>query len=60
MNVDMSPEAVTSRLPTMDDLWLLSQKLINSRQAKSSVLANDEGERENFRESVNVDELENE
>lgn len=31
MNVDMSPEAVTSRLRMMDELWLLSQKLMNSK-----------------------------
>lgn len=31
MKVDMSPEAVTQRLRTMDDLWLLSMKLMNSK-----------------------------
>ena len=30
--VDMSPEAVTARLKTMDDLWLLSVKLMNSKR----------------------------
>ena len=32
MKVDMSPEAVTQRLRTMDDLWLLSVKLMNSKR----------------------------
>ena len=29
MKVDMSPEAVTQRLKLMDELWLLSVKLMN-------------------------------
>jgi hypothetical protein len=32
MKVDMSPEAVTARLKTLDELWLLSVKLMNSRK----------------------------
>lgn len=37
MMVDMSPEAVRARLRTMDDLWLLSVKLMNSKRlAKAS------------------------
>jgi len=31
MKVDMSPEAVGARLRTMDELWLLSVKLMNSK-----------------------------
>lgn len=31
MEVDMSSEAVTSRLRTMDELWLLSQKVMNAQ-----------------------------
>lgn len=33
MKVDMSPEAVTERLKTLDELWLLSVKLMNSKKA---------------------------
>lgn len=32
MKVDMSPAAVTARIKTMDDLWLLTVKLMNSRK----------------------------
>jgi hypothetical protein len=31
MKVDMSPDAVGARLRTMDELWLLSVKLMNSK-----------------------------
>ena len=34
--IDMSPEAVTARLRTMDDLWLLSVKLMNSKKVTGS------------------------
>ncbi|HMJ08487.1 MAG TPA: hypothetical protein VK468_05755 [Pyrinomonadaceae bacterium] len=37
----MSPEAITSRLRTMDELWLLSQKLMNSKR----ILNDDEAKR---------------
>ena len=30
MKVDMSPEAVTRRLKLMDELWVLSMKLMNA------------------------------
>jgi hypothetical protein len=36
MEVDMSPEAVTARLRTMDELWLLSVKLMNSKHVTKS------------------------
>ena len=36
MKVDMSPKAVTERLRTLDDLWLLSVKLMNSERVKCS------------------------
>ena len=36
MKVDMSPEAVTQRLRTMDDLWVLSSKLMNSKRVTNS------------------------
>jgi len=43
MKVDMSPEAVTGRLRTMDELWLLSTKLMNSqRVAKNSHISKKE------------------
>ncbi len=32
MKVDMSPEAVTARLRTMDELWLLSMKLMDAKK----------------------------
>jgi hypothetical protein len=35
MKVDMSPKAVTERLKLMDDLWLLSVKLMNSKKVES-------------------------
>jgi len=38
MKVDMSPEAVTQRLRLMDDLWVLSVKLMNSRKVKIAVV----------------------
>lgn len=31
MKVDMSPEAVSARLRIMNDLWLLSIKLVNNQ-----------------------------
>ncbi len=34
MKVDMSPKAVTARLKTLDELWLLSIKLMNSKKVK--------------------------
>jgi hypothetical protein len=36
MKVDMSAEAVTERLKTLDELWLLSVKLMNSKKIKSA------------------------
>ena len=36
MKVDMSPKAVTERLRMMDELWLLSVKLMNSKKIKSA------------------------
>lgn len=36
MKVDMSPKAVTERLKLMDELWLLSVKLMNSKKVKSA------------------------
>jgi len=36
MKVDMSPKAVAERLKTLDDLWLLSVKLMNSKKVKSA------------------------
>jgi hypothetical protein len=36
MKVDMSPKAVTDRLKTLDELWLLSVKLMNSKKVKSA------------------------
>jgi hypothetical protein len=36
MKVDMSPKAVTERLKTMNELWLLSVKLMNSKKIKTA------------------------
>ncbi len=36
MKVDMSPKAVKARLETLDELWLLSVKLMNSKKVKIS------------------------
>lgn len=36
MKVDMSPKAVKARLQEMDDLWLLSVKLMNSKKIKTA------------------------
>lgn len=36
MKIDMSPKAVKERLKTMDELWLLSVKLMNSKKIKSA------------------------
>ena len=36
MKVDMSPKAVTERLKTLDELWLLSVKLMNSKKIKTA------------------------
>jgi hypothetical protein len=36
MKVDMSPKAVKERLKTLNELWLLSVKLMNSRKIKSA------------------------
>ena len=35
MKVDMSPKAVKERLQTVDELWLLSVKLMNSKKVKT-------------------------
>ena len=32
----MSPKAVTERLKTVDELWLLTVKLMNSKKGKSA------------------------
>jgi hypothetical protein len=34
MKVVMSPEAITARLKTLDELWLLSVKLMNSKKVE--------------------------
>jgi stalled ribosome rescue protein Dom34 len=36
MKVDMSPKAVKVRLEEMNDLWLLSVKLMNSKKIKTA------------------------
>jgi hypothetical protein len=36
MKVDMSPKAVKERLKTVDELWLLSVKLLNSKKVKTA------------------------
>lgn len=36
IKVDMSPKAVTERLKTMDELWLLSVELMNSKKIRSA------------------------
>ena len=36
MKVDMSPKAVTERLKLMDELWLLSVKLMKSKKVKTA------------------------
>jgi len=36
MKVDMSPKAITERLKTLDDLWLLSVKLMNSKKVETA------------------------
>lgn len=36
MKVDMSPEAVTQRLRTMEDLWLLSVKVMNAKKVRTT------------------------
>ncbi|MDQ3322316.1 MAG: hypothetical protein M3525_07790 [Acidobacteriota bacterium] len=35
IKVDMLPKAVTERLKTLDDLWILSVKLMNSKKGKN-------------------------
>jgi len=42
MKIDMSPKAVTERLKTLDELWLLSVKLMNSKKVKSAKEKKDE------------------
>jgi hypothetical protein len=36
MKVDMSPKAIRERLQTVDELWLLSVKLMNSKKVKTA------------------------
>ena len=36
MKVDMSPKAVKERLKTVEELWLLSVKLMNSKKVKTA------------------------
>ncbi len=42
MKVDMSPKAVKARLQTLNDLWLLSVKLMNTKKVKAIKNKNDE------------------
>lgn len=42
MKVDMSPKAVKERLKLMDELWLLSVKLMNNKKIKSAKDEKDE------------------
>ncbi len=42
MKVDMSPKAVKERLKTVDELWLLSVKLMNSKKVKTAQDKKDE------------------
>jgi hypothetical protein len=35
MKIDMSPQAVTERLRMLNELWLLSVKLMNSKKVKN-------------------------
>ncbi len=42
MKVDMSPKAVKERLKTVDELWLLSVKLMNSKKVKTAKDKEDE------------------
>lgn len=36
MKVDMSPKAIKERLVTVNELWLLSVKLMESKKVKSA------------------------
>ena len=36
MSIDMSPQAVSQRLRTMNELWLLSTKLMNAKRVSSN------------------------
>ena len=42
MKVDMSPEAVTQRLRTVGELWVLCAKLMNSKKVKPESVKEDE------------------
>jgi hypothetical protein len=42
MKVDKSPQAVKERLKTVDELWLLSVKLMNSKKVKTAKEIKDE------------------
>jgi hypothetical protein len=42
MKVDMSPKAVKERLKTVDELWLLSVKLMNSKKVKAAKVTKNE------------------
>ncbi len=53
MKVDMSPEAVTVRLRTLNELWLLSVKLLNSKKVKSE-------KGKSFRAKIGADESDSE
>ncbi len=46
----MSPKAVTERLKMMDDLWLLSVKLMNSKKVQTTKNSKNELS-DNFRDS---------
>ncbi len=38
MNIDMSPEAITNRLKTMEQLWELSVNLMQAREISETAL----------------------
>lgn len=42
MKVDMPPKAVTERLKALDELWLPSVKLVNSKKIKTEKAIKDD------------------
>lgn len=58
MKIDMSPEAVTERLKLMDELWLLSVKLMNSKKVKAdedkNELPDNSGDSRSAREKARI------
>jgi hypothetical protein len=54
MKVDMSPEAVTNRLKTMEQLWELSVNLMHARELTEANLRNEKALEKNRKDLEDI------